>query len=319
MKSVALLLACLAGSTAGLWCAASGNLPPAVFRVDVNMVVLTFTVTDSHGRYVDGLQARDLRVHEDGIEQRIAGFTAGTGTHQENPLAPALEVDGDADRGPAPLASSIFVLMDTSNAMYETFTRAEDAVERFLRGLPASQAVAVYSFSRNLYRAAPLTHEHFQAIRALRGLAAGDNTALYNAILLTLRDAARVPGRKIVVVFSNGPDDSSIVSPHDVGRVAQDEGIPVYIISTRAREPADQAAFRMVTEPTGGKSYVARDWHQQETAFRQVEDEMAHSYTVAYYPHPNTNHGFRKILVEVAGRQYRVRVRPGYRPRARYP
>ena len=49
------------------------------------------------------------------------------------------------------------------------------------------------------------------AIAGLRKSVAGDDTALYNALLLTLRDAAKVPGRKVVIVFSNGPDNASMV------------------------------------------------------------------------------------------------------------
>ena len=66
----------------------------------------------------------------------------------------------------------------------------------------------------------------------LRKAVAGDDSALYNALLLTLRDAAKVPGRKVVIVFSNGPDNASMVAPDDVRAVAEDEGIPIYVIST---------------------------------------------------------------------------------------
>jgi len=45
---------------------------------------------------------------------------------------------------------------------------------------------------------------------------AGDDAALYNGLLLALRDAAKVPGRKVIIVFSNGPDNSSMVAPDDV-------------------------------------------------------------------------------------------------------
>jgi len=61
---------------------------------------------------------------------------------------------------------------------------------------------------------------------------AGDDTAVYNTLLLTLRDAAKVRGRKVAIVFSNGPDNASMVAPDDVRAVAEDEGIPIYMIST---------------------------------------------------------------------------------------
>ena len=77
---------------------------------------------------------------------------------------------------------------------------------------------------------------------------AGDDTALYNALLLTLRDAAKVPGRKVVIVFSNGPDNASMVAPDDVRAVAEDEGIPIYVISTNEvnKDPISSGVFRRI-------------------------------------------------------------------------
>ncbi len=90
---------------------------------------------------------------------------------------------------------------------------------------------------------------------------AGDDTALYNALLLTLRDAAKVPGRKVVIVFSNGPDNASMVAPDDVRAVAEDEGIPIYVISTNEvnKDPISSAVFRRIATRTGGKAYLGQD------------------------------------------------------------
>ena len=64
------------------------------------------------------------------------------------------------------------------------------------------------TYSRNLSRASVLSHERNDAIFGLRKAVAGDDSALYNCLLLTLRDAAKVP-----IVFSNGPDNASMVAP----------------------------------------------------------------------------------------------------------
>ncbi len=91
---------------------------------------------------------------------------------------------------------------------------------------PFTPSAAIFRAPRRL------THDRSNAILGLRKAVAGDDTALYNALLLTLRDAAKVPGRKVVIVFSNGPDNASMVAPDDVRAVAEDEGIPIYVIST---------------------------------------------------------------------------------------
>ncbi len=149
---------------------------------------------------------------------------------------------------------------------------------------------------------------------------AGDDSALYNCLLLTLRDAAKVPGRKVVIVFSNGPDNASMVAPADVRAVAEDEGIPIYVISTNEvnKDPISSSVFTRISTRTGGKSYFAKTWQKQVEAFETIREDLGNSYTVTYYPQPNPNEGFRKITVEVlsdAGKKYRVQCRPGYRPR----
>ena len=167
--------------------------------------------------------------------------------------------------------------------------------------------------------AASLTKERNLAVSGLRNAVAGDDSALYNCLLLTLRDAARVPGRKVVIVFSNGPDNASMVAPDDVRAVAEDEGIPIYVISTNEvnKDPVSSNVFKRISNGTGGKSYFAKTWQKQVEAFEAIREDLGNSYTVTYYPQPNPNEGFRKINVEIVsdpGKKYRVHSRPGYRP-----
>jgi VWFA-related protein len=296
-------------------------------KVDVNMVVLSFQVTDSKNHYVNGLKPADFKIYEDGILQRISTFAEGASTPMAvspdgstRPMVEAKKEEAPGmDRPDAFVGTNVFVLFDTSNFMYRGFVYAEDAIADFVRGLDRADSVAVYTFSRNLSRAATLTREHSGAIQGLRTSVAGDDTALYNALLLTLRDAAKVPGRKVVIVFSNGPDNASMVAPDDVRAVAEDEGIPIYVISTNEvnKDPISSAVFRRIATRTGGKAYFARTWQKQVEAFEDIREDMSNSYTVTYYPAANPNEGFRKITVEPVndpGKKLRVHARPGYRP-----
>jgi Ca-activated chloride channel family protein len=323
------------GMTAGLasagWLEAQDTQRPTVFKVKVDMVVLSFTVTDSHGKYVNGLKPTDFKIFEDGILQKVNTFAEGAKPPvmigedgSVKPLEgqaaavsgkPGLDVRMDAFVG-----TNVFVLFDTSNFMYRGFVYAEDAIADFVRGLDRADSVAVYTFSRNLSRAATLSRERNDAILGLRKSVAGDDTALYNALLLTLRDAAKVPGRKVVIVFSNGPDNASMVNPDDVRSVAEDEGIPIYVISTNEvnKDPISSGVFRRIATRTGGKAYWAKTWQKQVEAFESIREDLGNSYTVTYYPQNNPNEGFRKIDVEIVsdpGKKLRVRKRPGYRPK----
>jgi Ca-activated chloride channel homolog len=303
------------------------DAPHAIFRVKVDMVVLSFQVTDSKNHYVNGLKPSDFKIYEDGILQRVSTFAEGASTpmavNPDGSTHPMVEAKKEEipgmDRPDAFVGTNVFVLFDTSNFMYRGFVYAEDAIADFVRGLDRADSVAVYTFSRNLSRAATLTREHSGAIQGLRTSVAGDDTALYNALLLTLRDAAKVPGRKVVIVFSNGPDNASMVAPDDVRAVAEDEGIPIYVISTNEvnKDPISSAVFRRIAVRTGGKAYFARTWQKQVEAFEDIREDMSNSYTVTYYPATNPNEGFRKINVELVndpGKKLRVHARPGYRP-----
>jgi len=318
-------------SGAGVWLCAQER---PTFRIKVDMVVLSFEVTDSKGHYINGLKPADFRVLEDGIAQKLNTFGEGNKpplqVMDDGSTRPLLAnppaVAGSADAKPGEVRSdafvgtNVFVLFDTSNYMYRGFVYASDAIADFVRGLDRADSVAIYTFSRNLSRAAPLSHERMDAIFGLRKAVAGDDSALYNGLLLTLRDAAKVPGRKVIIVFSNGPDNASMVAPDDVRAVAEDEGIPIYVISTNDvnKDPVSSTIFRRISNRTGGKAYFAKTWQKQVEAFESIREDLGNSYTITYYPVSNPNEGFRKISVEIVSdvaKKYRVRARPGYRPR----
>jgi Ca-activated chloride channel homolog len=332
----AVLLGGAAAAGGGIWLFAQDAVTGArtpVFRSRVDLVVLSFTVTDNKGKYVNGLKPSDFRIMEDGIQEKLSTFSEGNRPAMEiladgsmkpaNPaeLPPDTTTPAEATLGgDAFVGTNVFVLFDTSNFMYHGFVYAEDAIADFVRGLDKADSVAVYTFSRNLSRAASLTHDRGDALFGLRKAVAGDDTALYNGLLLTLRDASKVPGRKVVIVFSNGPDNASMVAPDDVRAVAEDEGIPIYVISTNDvnKDPISSNVFKRIATRTGGKAYWAKTWQKQVEAFEAIREDLGNSYTVTYYPAPNPNEGFRKIDIQIVsdtGKHYRVRSRPGYRPR----
>jgi VWFA-related protein len=152
----------------------------------------------------------------------------------------------------------------------------------------------------------------------VRSTVAGDNAALYNSLLLTVKDAARVTGRKVIVVFSNGPDDASVVPPEVVAELAQSTGTVIYMVSTREAqvEPVSTVVFERMSKATGGKAYFAKSWEDETKAFASIRDDLAHLYSLSYYPQPNPNRGWRSISVKLVGKdkqKYRIRTRDGYR------
>ena len=319
----------------------------AVFRIEVDMVLLNVAVTDSKGNYVTGLRPWDFEIEEDGVGQKLATFAEGNEAPRpisaiepgssrpqlvrpfstrvpnrlQNGNPPSVFTDTTTDQVASLVAgASVYVLFDTSNYMYEGFVYAQDAIAAFVRSLDNPDRVALYSYSRDFSRATPLTADRTQVLRGLRSTVAGDDAALYNALLLTLKDAARQSGRKVVVVFSNGPDNASMVAPEDVREFAQAEGISIYMVSTREarHDPVSTAVFQRMSASTGGKAYFAKNWQDQQNAFSSIRDDLAHLYALSYYPQANPNRGWRSITVKLVGghlKNYKIRTRTGYRPR----
>ena len=220
----------------------------------------------------------------------------------------------------SPLAGAdVFILFDTSNYMYRGFVFAQDAVANFVRSLDGPDRVAFYAYSRDLLRAAPLSKDRVQVLQGVRQTVAGADAALYDSLLLTLRDAGQLTGRKAIVVFSNGPDNISVAPPEDVRELAQSEGVPIYMISTREAkiEPISTAVFQRITDTTGGQVYFAKSWQEEEKAFASIRDDLAHVYSLFYYPQVNPNRGWRALKVKLADprmNKYVIRTRTGYRP-----
>ena len=303
-------------------------------RVNVVLVQLNVAVTDNKGNYVTGLSPADFAIAEDKIPQKISTFEESSTSGSDEVARPG-QMNREKDSGSASEAaspapdpdavsvshlggSSVFVLFDTSNYMYRSFVYAQDAIADFIRSVAQTSRIAFYSYSRDLSRSIPLTSDHFQAIDGVRNSVAGDDAALYNSLLLTVKDAAPLKGRKAIVVFSNGPDNASSVPPEDVAELAQSNGTIIYIISTRQAEddPASAAAFERMSKVSGGKAYFAKNWRDEKRAFGSIREDLVHLYTLSYYPQPNPNRGWRSINVRLVGKdlqKYHIRTRDGYR------
>jgi Ca-activated chloride channel homolog len=337
-KRYSLLLAIWFGlaSNAGVPATAQEN---GRILVNVNLVQLNVAVTDNKGRYITGLKPEDFIITEDRIPEKIATFEEGNGPTRSLIDEPAGSSASEAEaslktnssdpsnaRGSNagdPVSSllngaNVFILFDTSNYMYRGFAIAQDSIADFIRSLEDANKIAFYSYSRNLSRASLLTADRDEVLRGVRGTVAGDDAALYNSLLLTVKDTAHYTGRKVIVVFSNGPDNASLVPPEDVAELAQSAGTIIYMISTQTAQgdPVSTAVFERMSKATGGKAYFSRSWKDEARAFASIREDLGHLYTLTYYPAANPNRGWRRITVKLAGKnlqKYHIRTRDGYR------
>jgi Ca-activated chloride channel family protein len=338
MKKYFLCLCLLAVPFSGGGAGAAAQDDASRIRVSVVLVQLNIAVTDNKGNYISGLGPEDFSITEDKIPEKTATFEEGNGpprrlmdvgpsegkplttvadkTTAENSKPPS--ENSAVDPANRFAGANVFILFDTSNYMYRGFVFAQDAIADFIRSLEGVSQVALYSYSRDLSRVTTLTPDRSQVLRGVRTTVAGDDAALYNGLLLTVKDAAQLTGRKAIVVFSNGPDNASLVPPEDVAELAQSTGTIIYMISTQAAEaePVSTAVFERMSKATGGKAYFSKDWQSEKQAFASIRDDLAHLYAISYYPQPNPNRGWRNISVKLVGKnlqKYHIRTRAGYR------
>ena len=191
---------------------------------------LNVAVTDNKGNYVTGLKPTDFVISEDGISEKISTFEEGNGPTLRLLGGPPAKAPGDSPnssddpnkhsptRSPARTSSSSSTPATTCIAA--SFSRRTPSLILSVRSKPPTKSrsiptVAICSAPRRSPPTAP------KSSRGVRTTVAGDDAALYNSLLLTLKDAATQVGRKVVVVFSNGPDNASMVPPEDVAELAQ--------------------------------------------------------------------------------------------------
>jgi Ca-activated chloride channel homolog len=269
-----------------------------VYKVDVELVQFTFVATGPAGKYINGLQPEHICVTENGEEQQIVSLWETRSQLTGEPYG------------------AVFVLLDTSNQMYGHLARVHDAVADFVRSIPPPYSVAVYGFSRNLHRIAPLSTDREEVVRKMRSAAAGDETAIFDSILLTLRDAAKIPGPRKIVVFTNGPDDASRLAPMHVLRVAEETGVSIDMISIQEGDPDWRYITDSFTIKTGGRATVANDWGRQSHEFARIAEEVAHSYVLAYRPKRRSTADYRNVRITLRGHPHAsnasVRARAGY-------
>jgi Ca-activated chloride channel homolog len=275
--------------------------PETTLKVDVKLVNVYVTVTDTNGAPVGGLKKENFLVREDGREQKISVF----------------------DKESA-LPISIALAIDTSLSTRHDLPLEQASAKRFAHAIMRPvDALSVFSFSEAVVETIPYTAELRRIDEGIDHIRLGAATALFDAVYLASRSLDRRQGRKVMVLITDGGDTISRVSYKEAARPAEEAEALVYSIivvpieNSAGRETGGEHALIQLSEDTGGKYYYATSMAQLDDAFRQISDELRTQYLLAYYPSQSTSYSqFRRIQVGVTGpaepSSYRVRNRAGY-------
>jgi VWFA-related protein len=260
--------------------------------VDVEVVQVTATVTDSGGRFIKGLPKDAFRVFEDRVPQRITHFAS------EN----------------VPL--ELVLAIDISGSMTDAFPAVKEAVKKFLAALPEGQQVTMLGFNNDILTLARRETKPAMRLRAIDRLQTWGGTALYDVLVMSLDQLGRQVGRKAVVIFTDGDDQSSHVTLQDVlGRVDTSDATLFLIGQGRAREQDRlKQVLDRLADVSGGRALYPTDTGHLDATFGDIVAELSNQYLLAYPPtNTKRDDAWRSIDVELPGYDYKVRARKGYR------
>jgi VWFA-related protein len=260
--------------------------------VDVDVVQVTAVVTDSAGRFVTGLKASDFRIFEDDKPQRVTTF--------------------EVENVPLELVAAI----DVSGSMADALPVVKRHATRFLSQLRDSDQVTVLGFNDSIFTLARRSTDRAARERAVARLAPFGGTALYDVIIHAFELLGRQAGRRALLVFSDGEDQSSRAAMPAVVQRAEASDATVYMIGQgRAlKAPALQQLMRQLAEGSGGRAFFSDNDQKLEAIFQDIVEDLRHQYLLAYAAPDQARDGeWHRIRVEVPGRDYSVRARLGYR------
>ncbi len=272
-----------------------------VFRADTRLVVLPTTVMDKNGHLVTNLPEQAFTVFENGVQQQIKQFK-----REDVPV-------------------SMGLIIDNSGSMRDKRAKVEAAALALVKASNPGDEVFIVNFNDEAFLDNPhgkdFTSDIQEMEEALTRIDSRGGTAMRDAIRMSIDHVKEKAhkDKKVLVVVTDGNDNSSVVSLEDLVRAAQQSEVLIYcvgLLSDEERREATRArkALEALAEATGGETFFPRDVSEVERIAAQVAHDIRNQYTIAYTPLNQAMDGsFRQIKVTVkAPGNPTVHARSGY-------
>jgi VWFA-related protein len=272
-----------------------------IFRTDTRLVVLPTTVVDKNGHLVTTLPREAFTVLENGVQQEIKQFK-----REDVPV-------------------SMGLIIDNSGSMREKRAKVEAAALALVKASNPEDEVFIVNFNDEAFLDNPHGKDFTSDIKemedALTRIDSRGGTAMRDAIRMSIDHVKEKAhkDKKVLVVVTDGNDNSSVVGLEDLVKAAQQSEVLIYavgLLSDEERREAKRAqkALEALAEATGGETFFPRDVSEVERIATQVAHDIRNQYTIAYTPLNQAMDGsFRQIKVTVkAAGSPTVRARSGY-------
>ena len=298
-----------------------------VLRIDTNLVTVPVSVMDRQGKFIADLRREQFHVFENDVEQKIVHFAP-----TDNPFTVAL-------------------LLDTSGSTFFHLWEIKEAAIAFAKQLRPQDRVLVVTFDRLVMLLTEATNDLNVVTEVIqRDAVTGFSTRLYDAVDLVIkRRLNKIPGRKAIVLFTDGVDTSSYqASFKSTLRVVDELDVLIYPVQydtidfinatldttalnelndrnrdlprskpvQRSSNPEYKLAdeyLQQLANKTGARLYQANDRTQLAAAFSKIAGELRCQYSLGYYP-PDTvqTDERREIKVRVDQQDTAVKARDSY-------
>ncbi len=261
--------------------------PPRSIRLDVEMVLVPVTVTDPYERLVEGLNKKDFRLFDDGVEQNISQFYR--------------------DDGPI----SVGIVFDASNSMVRRMDMSRRAISMFLARCGAGDEFFVIRFSDRPQRLQPFTMDTGLVEDVVKHIQPEGWTALYDAIHLGISDMKRAAhASKVLLVLSDGGDNNSRYNEREIKSIVQEGDVRLYAISIFDRS----STLEKLADNSGGRAYRVRKLDELPDLASRISEELHSQYVLGYNPSDSRRQGkYRKLKVELAPKQDAPPLRASWR------
>ena len=269
-------------------------------------VIIRFSIWDQKSQqFVKGLDLDHLEIRE---EDKKVPINYLSSKEETATIGFLIDLSGSAS-------------LDRRNSKFSEIATNVNGFGFFLRSINPGNTYFVNEFSDKSETIVDLTTDITKVKKGLDGLAARKpkgNTSVYDAVSSGITKLASFAGKKILVVASDGIDNSSQISTKQLKKQLQESGVTVYLINFVASSdellflPAGAALADMIKD-CGGEVFFPSKGREVNDAFELLGNHMRSQYVVGISPAEKKTERWHKVKVILKlGKDERSVAQTGY-------